>query len=97
MLYINPVQKKDDQKEYCKACGVNFDEDAMCYAAWVDEKLVGVCQFHLSDGKGHITDLRPAEGTDDKDALFIMGRQTMNFINLCGADTAYFEGECSGS
>ena len=32
-------------------------------------------------------------GGADEDALFVMGRAALNFIDLCGVHTAFFEGE----
>ncbi len=93
MLIIKPIQDRKEQENACNACNIEFDADCMAYAARVDDILVGVCQFHFHDGKGHIADIRKATGTDDEDALFIMGRQTMNFINLCNVDVAFFDGE----
>lgn len=91
MLIVEPVQNKDDQQKFCADCGTQFEPDALCYAAFVDEKLVGICQFRLMAGGAHIIDLCRAAGTDDLDALFIMGRQTMNFIDLHGVHSCFFD------
>ena len=51
-------------------------------------KLMGFSQFEIRDGEGYISDLLPApEYKDDFEAMFILGRQTMNFIDLCGIHT----------
>ncbi len=88
MLIVEPIQNKEIQEEYCIKCGCKYDVDCLAYAAFVDGALVGISQFRLSgaDGghEGHIVSLRMALGTDDLDAMFIMGRQTMNFIDLAG-------------
>ncbi len=91
MLIVEPVQEKSEQEKYCAECGVEYEPDALCYGAWVDNALVGICQFRLMAGGAHIIDLCPAKGTDDIDALFIMGRQTMNFIDLHGVHECYFD------
>ena len=91
MLIIKPVQEKTDQDKFCAECGVSYEPDALCYAAWVDEKLVGICQFKPMAGGAHIIDLVRAKGTDDLDALFIMGRQTMNIIDLHGVHECWFD------
>ncbi len=93
MLIIKPVQDKKDQEAFCAACGVDYDADLLCYAAWVDGELTGVSQFGLSGGVGHLIDLAPVKGGDDWDAMFIMGRQTMNFIDLHGIHSAVFDGK----
>ena len=93
MLIIKPIQDKDLQKELCGKCGISYDADLLAYGAWVHGEFVGMCQFKL--GKvAHITDLAKAIGTDDTEAMFIMGRQTMNFIDLHGVHFSYFEGDC---
>ena len=101
MLIIRPIQDKSLQAELCTRCAVEYNPDALAYGAWVRDELegdtlgdfVGICQFRM--GKtAHITDLAKAIGTDDTEAMFIMGRQTMNFIDLHGVHFAYFEGDC---
>ena len=91
MLIVRPVQSKADQEKYCADCGAVYDADCLAYAAWVDERLVGICQFRLAGDGGHIVTLRRALGTDDVDALFIMARQTMNFIDLSGVHAAWYD------
>lgn len=93
MLIVKPVQDKKTQEEHCAACEAVYDADAMAYAAYVDEKLVGICQFTIKADGGHILDLCKAIGTDDDEAMFIMGRQTMNFIDLHGVHCAWFDGK----
>ena len=44
---------------------------------------MGFSQFEVGEA-GYIYDLLPAVGSDDFEAMFILGRQTMNFIDLCG-------------
>lgn len=93
MLKVLPIQSKEQQEDICRRCGVKYNPDALAYAATVDEKLAGVCQFRLSAEGGMIYDLAPAEGTNDFEAMFVMGRGTLNFIDLCGVHEAYFKGE----
>ena len=40
---------------------------------------------------GRMMDLVTAPDIDDEEALFIMGRQTLNFMDLTGTHEAYFE------
>jgi len=72
---------------------VTYNPDLLAYAAYDDATLLGVCQFKLSDEGGILYDLAPAEGTNSFDALFIMGRGTLNFIDLCGVHAAFYRGE----
>ena len=92
MLKVLPVQTKLEQEEICKSCNVKFNPDLMAYAATVDDKLAGVCQFKLTEKGGMIYDLAPVANTKDFEALFVMGRGTLNFIDLCGVHVAFFVG-----
>ena len=96
MLTVLPIQSKIEQEATCARCGVPYRAECMAYAAEVDEQLVGVCQFYLNRDGGHITDFAdftPAGAQPDNEALFIMARGCLNFIDLCGIHTAYFEAE----
>ena len=91
MFKVLPIQSKDTQKELCEKCGVTFDADLLAYAVSVDDEFAGICQFKLTDKGGEIHDLAPALTKNDPDALFVMGRGALNFIDLCGVHIAYFE------
>lgn len=93
MLIIKPIQDKEFQKQLCIRCKIEYDPDLLAYGAWVDDEFVGICQFRMGEA-AVITHLSKAVGTDDTEAMFIMGRQTMNYIDLHGVHYAYFEGDC---
>lgn len=93
MLKVLPIQTKEAQEDICKQCNVKYDPDLMAYSATVDDKLAGVCQFKLTDKGGMIYDLAPKNDTNDFEALFVMGRGTLNFIDLCGVHRAFFLGK----
>lgn len=93
MLIIKPIQNKELQNQLCIRCKVEYDPDLLAYGAWVDDEFVGISQFKMGE-TARIIDLAKAVGTDDTEAMFIMGRQTMNFIDLHGVHYAYFEGDC---
>ena len=88
MLIIEPVQNKDEQERICEACSVNYKPEFLAYSAKEDDKLLGVLQFRLNGEYGEIYDLANAVGVDDRDALVIMGRAALNFIDLCGVGKA---------
>lgn len=92
MLIIRPIQDKFAQEQFCARCNVEYDPDLLAYGAWVSDEFVGICQFKMGE-KATIVNLAKAVGTDDTEAMFIMGRQTMNFIDLHGVHYAYYEGE----
>ena len=92
MLKVLPIQQKDEQEKICAACGVRFDPDLLAYAATVDDVLCGVSQFKLTDKGGLVYDIAPVIGGFDFEALFVLGRGTLNFIDLCGVHKATFLG-----
>ena len=96
MLEVLPIQTKVEQETICKSCGVPYDADLMAYKAISDGVIVGVCQFTMNGNGGHIKNLAAITGDDISpqaraEALFVMGRATLNFIDLCGVHIAYFE------
>ena len=98
MLKVLPIQSKETQSEICAKCGVNYRPELLAYAALVDEELVGICQFKLTAEGGEIYDIATVIGhtedaeCSDFEALFVMGRGTLNFIDLCGVHRAFYRG-----
>lgn len=94
MLKVFPIQDKKEQQVLCERCGVCFNADLLAYQATVDDQFVGVCQFILKPEGGILYDLAPLDvNAPDKEALFVMGRAALNFIDLCGVHQAYFDGD----
>lgn len=93
MLKVLPIQSKLAQEDICLRCGVKYDPDLLAYSATVDDELAGVCQFKLTDKGGMIYDLAPVNGSFDFEAMFVLGRGTLNFIDLCGVHYAVYRGE----
>ena len=94
MLKVFPIQDKAEQAALCERCGVKFDADLLAYQATVDGRFVGVCQFKLHPDGGILYDLAPLKGEDpNQEAIFVMGRAALNFIDLCGTHQAYFDGD----
>ena len=93
MLKVLPIQSKDEQKRLCALCGVDFNEELLAYAASVDDKFCGICQFKLTDKGGIIYDIAHANGSFDRQAIFVLGRAALNFIDLCGVHYAIFSGQ----
>ncbi len=96
MLKVFPISNKTEQQMLCERCGVEFDIDLLAYQATVEDSFVGVCQFKLQPEGGIIYDLAPLnKEAPDKEALFVMGRAALNFIDLCGVHQAYFDGDAT--
>ena len=93
MLKVLPIQSKITQEEICLRCGVKYDPDLLAYSATVDDELAGVCQFKLTDKGGMVYDLAPVKDSFDFEAMFVLGRGTLNFIDLCGVHYAIYRGE----
>ncbi len=96
MLEVLPIQTKMEQESACVRCGVTYDTDCMAYHALVDGELCGICQFTMDREGGHIHTLaavrdREMSEHDRIEALFVLGRATLNFIDLCGVHFALFE------
>ncbi len=96
MLEVLPIQTKLEQEAICARSGVVYDADCMAYHAIIDGNICGVCQFAMNQEGGHIRTLAIVKDTavsdrDRAEALFVMGRATLNFIDLCGVHFALFE------
>ena len=90
MFKITPCVDKSRQKEICELCGADFRPDAFAYEMVdaEDGHLMGMAQFDIGKN-GYIYDLKEAKGLSDFEAMFILGRQTMNFIDLCGKHACF--------
>ena len=90
MFKITPVQSKEEQIKLCKLCGADYRAGAFAYVMFdIDSgDIMGMSQFEISE-YGYIFDLCEPDGHDDFEAMFILGRQTMNFIDTCGAHNCY--------
>ena len=93
MLEIKPIQTKEDQKEICGLCGVEFDPDCFAYGAKENGKLLGISQFRILGEYAVIYDLANTDEVDDLEALILMGRATLNFIDLSGIKNAVIKTE----
>ena len=91
MFKIEPVQEKIQQIYLCDLFGVEYREDFFAYLMYDLEsgEPMGFSQFEINCGEGYISDIREAKDRSDGEAMFILGRQTMNFIDICGAHICY--------
>ena len=90
MLTVLPIQSKDEQRELCQLCGVDFIENAFAYKA-DDNGFIGVCQFTFENDIGYVKHLSYAPGANDNEAMIIMLRAAMSFIYRCGIDNCYLD------
>ena len=91
MFKISPIQDKELQKEYAAICGADFCPGFFAYSMIDQEsnEIMGISQFEINEHGGYIKDLKPRIGYSDFEAMFILGRATMNFIDLCGAHSCF--------
>ena len=91
MFKISPINDKSIQEKYAIACGVKFEPLMFAYSMInvEDGELMGFAQFEIEERGGYINDLVPRLDYSDFEAMFILGRATMNFIDLCGKHTCY--------
>ncbi|MBQ4071621.1 MAG: hypothetical protein IJD51_04335 [Clostridia bacterium] len=87
MFKITPINDTELQKKYSTECGTDYREGFFAYAMTDADsgQLMGMAQFEIDGEYGYISDLRPKVGYSDFEAMFILGRATMNFIDLCGS------------
>ena len=89
MFKISPIQNPEEQDAVAKACGSQYKLGAFAYVMRDSKtnELMGFSQFEIGLSGGVLLDLRPAIGYNDYEAMFILGRSTMNFIDMCGTHT----------
>ena len=92
MLEVLPIQTKTEQEALCARCGIPFRTELLAYRATVDGELRGICQFTMDSQGGRIADFAAA-GEPEFEPLFVMGRAALNFIDLCGVHTAFFDAD----
>ena len=91
MFKIIPINDKNVQKECAIACDAEYIEDFFAYSMTDadTEELMGFSQFEINENGGLIATLKPRIDYTDDEAMFILGRATMNFIDLCGKHVCY--------
>lgn len=84
MFKITPIQEKEKQAKICALCGADYRPDAFAYQMYDLEsgEIMGMSQFEIGE-IGYIYDIKEAPNKDDFEAMFILARQTMNFIDSC--------------
>lgn len=92
MLIIKPIQDKKYQEQVCASCGFNFNPSLFAYSEKENDKLIAGCQFDILGKESVITDFGMVNSLpDDIEALIILGRAVMNFLELSGAETCIFD------
>ena len=97
MFVISPVRDIEERKNITKALNIKDIEGTFMYSMKDKETgaLLGASQFDIGEGYGYIYDLRCATTPFDFEAMFILGRATMNFIDLCEVHTCRIKKDAS--
>jgi len=87
MFKISPITDPKIHMEYTRALSIPYRDGYFAYAMNDVEtgELMGLSQFEIEGEGGLISDIAEPDGHDDFEAMFILGRQTMNFMDKCGA------------
>lgn len=88
MLIIKKIPDTEMQEYLCSLCGADYNEEYDAFSCYENEKLVGICQYICADGVAYIKDLRCKKGVSDAEALIIMGRGVLNYVDLHGTHKA---------
>ena len=91
MLSVLPIQSKDEQREIAELCGAEYDVNLLAYKILDGGRVVGMSQFKMSPEGGKIITLGGLKGEEKFEYLFMLGRGTLSFIEICGAKYAYLE------
>ena len=84
MLIVKPILDKTIQKELGDICNAKYDPDFLAFSAYEEDKFVGFCQFSVSGTVATAQDFRSIPGLNDFEAMFIMSRGALNYMELCG-------------
>ena len=97
MFKILPIQSKEEQAECAELCNAEYIADAFGYAMrdFETNALMGFAQFDIGGDNATLYALKPVKSADDFEAMFILGRQTLNFMEKCGAETVVASEECA--
>ena len=91
MLKASPVQNKSEQESICKLCSIPYRPNAFAFDQKENGEVIAASQFDINESGGIILDLQMKEGLeDDIEALFILGRAVLNFLDLTGNKTCTF-------
>lgn len=100
MLIIRRIMEKSLQEELCSLCGVRYDAMSFAYLAAeghmepegaVLDSYIGVLQFTMDNEGGYINTLSTVEGVEDDEALIIMTRATMEYMNSIELPYVYID------
>ena len=80
-----------DHGLYAEACGASLVDGAFSYGMADAESLaiMGFAQFDFDGEEATLYDLKEKIGQSDFEAIFILGRATLEFCERCGATACF--------
>ena len=85
MLRARALRDIEEQKNCCTVCGMQHNPDMLYFAIFENETdCLGTMEFRFTKEGARITNVMPKTGTYDDEAMFILGKATLNFIDLVG-------------
>lgn len=85
MLRARALRDINEQKACCEVCGMTHNPDMLYFAIFENETdCLGTMEFRFTKEGAKLTDVKPKIGTYDDEAMFILGKATLNFIDLVG-------------
>lgn len=88
MLIVKPILDKKIQKELGDICNAEYNADYLAFSAYEEDRFIGYCQFSVSGNVATLIDIRSIPDLNDFEAMFIMSRGALNYMELCGFKTA---------
>lgn len=87
MFKIFPIQDEETKNTYARACGTEAIDGAFAYGMADAESgaIMGFSQFDFDGESATLYDLKEKCGQNDFEAIFILGRATLEFCERCGA------------
>lgn len=91
MFKIYPLTDLSKRDKICNTYGIDPKDGYFIYVMsdYDTDAPMGISQFEITEEGGFISDIKEYNGKGDFEAMFILGRQTMNFIDKCGAHICY--------
>lgn len=85
MLRARAIRDINEQKSCCMVCGMTHNPDLLYFAIFENEtECLGTLEFRFTKEGARITNVKPKSGTYDDEAMFILGKAALNFIDLVG-------------
>ena len=102
MLTAKKVLDRDSAQKLCALCKTEYDADLLYYAIYENDgsvlppekeipTVLGVCGFCFEKDTAVLAEIMPREGTYDLEAMYILGKAVLNFVDLAGFKKARFD------